>query len=164
MVKGHYIRVRGMSQRIEVEQSLVVHTGQPSQEELEQLAREGFKAVANLRMPGEQNQPLSPEEEGAVVRRVGMAYVHVPVASTGPRPEQVDRFREELSGLEGPVLVHCASGKRSGAFAILHAAARKGLSGEEALARAKELGFDWKSPELEGFVRRYLDQRPGTEP
>src|SRR5512132_4454452 len=144
-----------MSQRIEIEDGLIVHTSQPSREELAQLAPEGFKAVANLRMPGEQNQPLSPEEEGEVVRQAGMTYVHVPVAGTGPQPEQVDRFREELDRLEGPVLVHCASGRRSGAFALLHVAARDGLSGDETLAKAKELGFDWKSPELEDFVRRY---------
>jgi uncharacterized protein (TIGR01244 family) len=147
-----------MSQRIEIEDGLIVHTSQPSREELAQLAPEGFKAVANLRMPGEQNQPLSPEEEGEVVRQTGMTYVHVPVASTGPQPEQVDRFREELARLEGPVLVHCASGKRSGAFALLYVAARDGLSGDETLAKAKELGFDWKSPELEDFVRHYRNQ------
>ncbi len=61
-----------MSQRIEVEDGLVVHTGQPSREELEQLARESFKAVANLRTAGEQNQLgfdwKSPELEGFIKR------------------------------------------------------------------------------------------------
>jgi protein tyrosine phosphatase (PTP) superfamily phosphohydrolase (DUF442 family) len=66
MVKGHHPEGRGMSQRIEIEDGLIVDTSQPSREELDQLAPEGLKAVANLRMPGEQNQPLSPEEEGEV--------------------------------------------------------------------------------------------------
>jgi uncharacterized protein (TIGR01244 family) len=94
-------------------------------------------------MPGEQqDQPLSPEEKAAVVRGVGMAYAHVPAANSDLRPEQGDRSREELACPEGSVLVHCASGRRSGGFAIPYAAPQKGLSGEEALARTEELGFD----------------------
>lgn len=148
-----------MARRIKLSDGLSVDTGQPTREELGRLAQEGFKTVVNLRTAGEQNQPLSPEAEGEVARKAGLDYLHIPVASTDPRPEQVDQFREKLSELPGPVLVHCASGKRSGAFAMLQLATQEGLSGEEALARARTLGFDWKSPELEGFVRQYLDQR-----
>ena len=148
-----------MAHRIRINDSLSVDTGQPTRDELERLTQEGFKTVVNLRTEGEQNQPLSPEAEGEVARKAGLDYLHIPVASTDPRPEQVDQFREKLAELPGPVLVHCASGKRSGAFAVLQLADQQGLSGEEALARARTLGFDWKSPELEGFVRDYLDQR-----
>ena len=148
-----------MAHRIRINDSLSVDTGQPTRDELERLTQEGFKTVVNLRTEGEQNQPLSPEAEGEVARKAGLDYLHIPVASTDPRPEQVDQFREKLSGLPGPVLVHCASGKRSGAFAVLQLASQEGLSGEDALARARSFGFDWKSPELEGFVRQYLDQR-----
>jgi uncharacterized protein (TIGR01244 family) len=147
-----------MAHRIRISDGLSVDTGQPTREELERLAQEGFKTVVNLRTAGEQNQPLSPEAEGEVARKAGLDYLHIPVASTDPRPEQVNQFREKLSELPGPVLVHCASGKRSGAFAILQLADQEGLSGEDALARARTLGFDWKSPELEGFIKRYLDQ------
>ncbi|MDQ6878646.1 MAG: protein tyrosine phosphatase family protein [Candidatus Dormibacteraeota bacterium] len=147
-----------MAHRIRISYGLSVDTGQPTREELERLAQEGFKTVVNLRTAGEQNQPLSPEAEGEVARKAGLDYLHIPVASTDPRPEQVNQFREKLSELPGPVLVHCASGKRSGAFAILQLADQEGLSGEDALARARTLGFDWKSPELEGFIKRYLDQ------
>lgn len=147
-----------MAHRIRISDGLSVDTGQPTREELERLAQEGFKTVVNLRTAGEQNQPLSPEAEGEVARKAGLDYLHIPVASTDPRPEQVNQFREKLSELPGPVLVHCASGKRSGAFAILQLADQEGLPGEDALARARTLGFDWKSPELEGFIKRYLDQ------
>ncbi len=148
-----------MAHRIRINGGLSVDTGQPTREELARLAQEGFKTVVNLRTAGEQNQPLSPEAEGEVARQAGLDYVHIPVASTDPRPEQVDQFRKKLAGVPGPVLVHCASGKRSGAFAILQVASQERLLGEAALSRAKELGFDWKSPQLEGFVRHYLDQR-----
>ena len=148
-----------MAHRIRINDGLSVDTGQPTRDELDRLAQEGFKTVVNLRTAGEQNQPLSPEAEGEVARKAGLDYLHIPVASTDPRPEQVDQFSKKLSELPGPVLVHCASGKRSGAFAILQLANQEGLSGEEALVKARQLGFDWKSPELESFVTRYLDQR-----
>lgn len=148
-----------MAHRIRINDDLSVDTGQPTRDDLERLAQEGFKTVVNLRTAGEQNQPLSPEAEGEVIRKAGLDYLHIPVASTDPQPEQVDQFREKLAELPGPVLVHCASGRRSGAFAVIQLASQEGLSGEEALARVQRLGFDWKSPELEGFVRQYLDQR-----
>lgn len=147
-----------MARRIKLNDGLTVDTGQPTRDELAHLTQEGFKTVVNLRTSGEQNQPLSPEAEGEVVRAAGLDYANIPVASTGPLPEQVDQFRQELAKLPQPVLVHCASGKRSGAFAIAQVASQEGLSGEHALAKARALGFDWKSPELEGFVRRYVDQ------
>ena len=147
-----------MAHRIRINDGLRVDTGQPTREELGRLAQEGFKTVVNLRTAGEQNQPLSPEAEGEVVRKAGLNYLQIPVASTDPRPEQVDQFREKLAELPGPVLVHCASGRRSGAFAILQLAKQEGLSGGAALARAQQLGFDWKSPELDRFVTRYLER------
>ncbi|WP_207540602.1 protein tyrosine phosphatase family protein [Sabulicella rubraurantiaca] len=148
-----------MGQRFKINDKMTIVTDQPSEEELKGLSKEGFKAVVNLRSDGEQNQPLPPAAEGEVVRSTGLKYAHVPVVATAPSHEQVDRFREAVSGMEGPVLVHCASGKRAGAFAILQVAKEEGLSGEEALARAKSLGMDWKSPELENFVRQNLDGR-----
>ena len=147
-----------MARRIKLNDGLTVDTGQPTRDELAHLAQEGFKTVVNLRTSGEQNQPLSPEAEGEIARAAGLHYANIPVASTGPLPEQLDQFQQELAKLPQPVLVHCASGKRSGAFAIAQLANQEGLSGEEALAKAQALGFDWKSPELEGFVRRYVDQ------
>ena len=131
-----------MTHRIKINDGMSVDTGQPTREELERLAQAGFKTVVNLRTAGEPNQPLSPEAEGDVARQAGLDYLHIPVASTDPRPEQVDQFRAQLAELPGPVLVHCASGKRSGAFAILQLANQENLSGEDALARARTLGFD----------------------
>lgn len=148
-----------MANRIRISDRLSIDTNPPTQEELENLTREGFRTVVNLRTPGEQNQPLSPEAEGEVAREAGLDYLHIPVAPTGPRSEQVDQFRQKLSELPGPVLIHCASGKRASVFGVLGLATEEGLSGEDALSRARELGFNWGSPELENFIKRYLEQQ-----
>jgi protein tyrosine phosphatase (PTP) superfamily phosphohydrolase (DUF442 family) len=41
---------------------------QPTEEDPEQLAREGFERVVNLCLPHEEDQPLSPDYEGIKVR------------------------------------------------------------------------------------------------
>ncbi len=58
--------------RIRISDGVSVDTGQPTREELERLAQEGFKAVVNLRTADEPNQPLSPEAEGEVARKAGL--------------------------------------------------------------------------------------------
>ncbi|MFC0387668.1 beta-lactamase hydrolase domain-containing protein [Muricoccus vinaceus] len=147
-----------MAHKIRINDRLSVAPAPPTRAELAEIAREGFRSVVNLRTSGEPNQPLLPDAEGAAAREVGLGYAHIPVSPTGPQPEQVDQFCQRLSELPGPVLIHCASGKRASIFGILGSAKEEGLSGEDALSRARDLGFDWGSPELEVFVRRYLDQ------
>lgn len=131
---------------------------QPSEEQLGQMAREGVKAVVNLRTEGEEGQPFSPSEEGEKVRALGMQYLHIPVSSKEPRAEQVDQFRGEVPGLPGPVFVHCAKGKRAGAFAMMHQAVESGWSGDETLEKAEQMGFECDEPALKDFVRGYIDK------
>ena len=136
---------------------------QPSEEQLRQMAEEGIKAVVNLRTEGEEDQPFSPAEEGEKVRALGMEYLHIPVSSKEPRAEQVDQFRSEVPGLPGPVFVHCAKGKRAGAFAMMHQAVESGWSGDETLEKAEQMGFECDHPALKDFVRGYIDRnRTGT--
>ena len=132
---------------------------QPRADELEQLREQGFKAVVNLRTEGEEDQPVSPEEEGQQVSSLGMTYHHEPVDAGDLREEQVDRFREKLAGLPGPVYVHCRSGKRAGAFVMMDQAVRHGMSGEATLQKAEEMGFECKQPELKQ-LREGLRRQP----
>jgi len=132
--------------------------GQPSEEQLQSLAREGVKTVVNLRTAGEEEQPLSPEEEGKRVAALGMQYVHIPVSMKSMGPEQVDRFRDELKRAPGPVFVHCASGKRAGAFAMMTTAVESGMTGDDTLKQAEKMGFECDVPELKEFVKGYVDR------
>ena len=150
-----------MAHRIRIDDGLSVDTGQPTREELERLAQDGFKTVVNLRTAGEQNQPLSPEAEGEVARKAGLDYLHIPVVSTDPRPEQVDQFREKLSEYAGAGARPLRF--REAVWCVRHSPSRQSARavGEEALAKARMLGFDWKSPELRTrFVTRYLGAGP----
>lgn len=130
---------------------------QPTEQELRQLAEEGFGSVVNLRTDGEEEQPLSPDEEGRLVRELGMEYLHIPVSTRDMREEQVDQFRQKFPNLPRPVFGHCRTGKRSGAFVMMHTAVENGWTGEETLGKAREMGFECDKPELEKFVKSYID-------
>ena len=54
---------------------------QPSIDELENLAKEGFKTVVNFRAADEEGQPVSPEEVGKLVRKMGLEYIDVYIFS-----------------------------------------------------------------------------------
>jgi protein tyrosine phosphatase (PTP) superfamily phosphohydrolase (DUF442 family) len=72
--------------------------------------------------------------------------------------EVVDRFREAIGRLPRPILLHCASGKRSGAMTMMHVASEQGMTGDEAIAKAESMGFECDTPELEAFVKDYVDR------
>lgn len=132
---------------------------QPSEEEIKKLPQQGFKSVINLRCAGEEEQPLSPKEEGDMVQKLGMKYLHISVSTKeGIKPELVDRFRKEIELLPAPVFVHCHTGKRAGAFTMMYLAVKEGLTGEEALQKAMSIGFACDVPQLKAFFINYIDQ------
>ena len=132
-------------------------SGQPTADDIAQLKNDGFRTIVNLRTEGEEDQPMSPEEERQAVEKAGMRYVHLPVSSATMGPETVDNFRAQLPELEAPILVHCQAGMRAGAFTMMATATEQGWSGDETLEKAQAMGFECKAPELKQFVRSYVD-------
>jgi sulfide:quinone oxidoreductase len=110
-----------------------------SPDDLPEVAR-GFRTIVNNRPDAEEpGQPASGEFEQAA-RRLGLAYVHLPVAAGQITDAQVAEFARALEDQPGPVLAFCRSGTRS---ASLWALARAGKQGAAPiLAAAAEAGFD----------------------
>lgn len=131
---------------------------QPSEDDIQQINSQGFKTVVNFRTEGEEDQPLSPEAEGEKVEATGMEYLSIPVSMKSMGPELVDQFREKYPDLPKPVFAHCKSGKRAGAMVMMHMAVEQGMTGEQTLQKAKEMGFECDQPELEQFVKGYVDK------
>jgi hypothetical protein len=73
----------------------------------------------------------------------------------------LDRFTAALNEMRGPILVHCASGKRSGTFGIAFAAAKAGATGRAALERIEAAGATYGSDAMRAAVRRYVDRKAG---
>lgn len=130
---------------------------QPSEEEINQLSQEGYQTVVNFRTDGEDEQPLSPKAEGEKVESAGMKYLNIPVSMESMGPEQVDQFRSQFKDLPKPLYAHCKSGKRAGAMVMMHMAVEQGMSGDQTLQKAEEMGFECEKEELRTFVKNYVD-------
>ena len=95
-----------------------ISSGQPDSAVLDAIKEAGFTTVIDLR--GEEEDRSM--DEAAEVEGRGMRYFKVPVAAaadvTYDNARKLDRI---LADVEGPVLVHCASGNRVGAIFALRA-------------------------------------------
>jgi uncharacterized protein (TIGR01244 family) len=111
----------------------------------------------NLQGDGEK-KGLGPQTEAGAAVEAGLAYLHHPVKGDQLSDEVVDRFQQEAAKLPPPVLVHCASGKRSGAMVMMHLASEQGMTGEQVIEKAEEMGFECDTPQLEEFVKSYVDR------
>lgn len=149
-----------MQNAVQISDRFTVAKFAPDRDQLRRAAEEGFRSVVNMQTEGEE-KGLGPQEERRAADEVGLTYLHHPVAGDKLSDEVVDGFRRKASELPAPVLVHCASGKRSGAMVIMHLAAEQGMTGEQVIKKAEEMGFECDSPEVEAFVKGYVDRHNG---
>ncbi|MCL6480472.1 MAG: protein tyrosine phosphatase family protein [Firmicutes bacterium] len=125
--------------------------GQPTLEELAALKQQGIRAVINLRQPTEYNAA----EEEAKVRELGLRYIHIPVATADPKPEQVDEFlRVTDDPANQPAFIHCGSANRVGAFWMIRRVLRDGWNLEDAEREARKIGL--RSQNLYEFALDYI--------
>ena len=88
----------------------------------------------------------SPQEEGFLeseqqqAEAAGLNYVNVPVKPIPLRCRPgglADRVLEQINSMPKPLLAHCKSGLRSGAFSLVYLATKEGMSAEEAMEKGK---------------------------
>jgi uncharacterized protein (TIGR01244 family) len=130
----------------------------PGAAAIDRFAAEGFRTVANLETERE-DQAIGPDAEAGKAREAGLTYVHIPVSGDGLSDDLVDEFRAAVVKSPKPVVAHCKSGKRSGAFVMMHLGVQQGMSGAEVVERAAQMGFECDSAQLEEFVKGYVDAR-----
>lgn len=83
--------------------------GQPTERALRELRERGVTTVVNLRTPEEMARAV-PFDEAALVRSLGMRYVHLPMRGTEElpySPEAITAFAEAMESADGKVLLHC---------------------------------------------------------
>ena len=82
--------------------------GQPTEQALKDLKAMGVTTVVNLRMPEEMARVGF--DEAALVKQLGMKYVHIPMRGTEANPygpKQLDEFAAAMAAADGKVLLHC---------------------------------------------------------
>ena len=132
--------------------------GQPSGQELADVAAAGFQLVINLGLHGDPSYSLP--DEAATVRELGMDYVHIPVQFSSPALADLTRFSSAMAAAEGDkVLVHCRHNKRVPVFVALDRVIRCGWEREaafEAMHRAWSPDATWLA-----FIGQALAQNAG---
>jgi uncharacterized protein (TIGR01244 family) len=123
----------------------VTTSGQPDEASLDKLAEAGYVAVIDLRAASEDRG----FDEESAVESLGMKYIALPISGgDGITFENASLLDETLSGIDGPVLLHCASSNRVGALLSLRELMH-GASTDEALRLGTEAGLSSLRPIVE---------------
>jgi uncharacterized protein (TIGR01244 family) len=151
-----------MQDTVQINDRFTIAKFAPEADQIRQAAQEGFKSLINMQTDDEDKKlKMKPREERQKANEAGLTFLHHPVDGEKLSEDLVDDFRRKATDLPAPVLVHCASGKRSGAFVMMHIGCEQGMSGEEVIKKAEEMGFECDTPELEDFVKSYVDNHNG---
>jgi uncharacterized protein (TIGR01244 family) len=131
---------------------------QPTSADLETLKSEGYTGVVNLRNDGEPDQPLSTEEEGKLVRELGMDYLHFGVGGGPLSEENVSDFCDFLHRhADQRVFVHCRKGGRAAALVLLHQAIHERWEPQEVVSKGRAMGLEVEGG-LRTMVENYLQE------
>lgn len=131
--------------------------GQPTEAQLDALARAGFTTFVSLRLPDEEGAGW----EEAYARARGVSFSRLPVAGTdGLTRQNVEALDAILKAAGGAhTVVYCGSANRAGALLALRAGWLEGATPEDALALGKAAGLT----RLEADVARLLGMEDGAD-
>jgi uncharacterized protein (TIGR01244 family) len=115
--------------------------------------------VVNLRMPEEMARVGF--DEAALVKELGMKYVHIPMRGTAQNPygpKQLDAFVAALASADGKVLLHCTIAWRAShlwaAYLIRerHVPVQTALSQTRRINLMDDMRMGGDQQPLEGFL------------
>jgi uncharacterized protein (TIGR01244 family) len=131
----------------------VMTAGQPTGDQLQLLAEEGYHTIIDLR-PAEEPHGF---DEPAAAKDNGLAYVNVPVTPATLDQATLDRFLGAMRGARKPVIVHCSTASRVGALFYAWLVLEQKETPARALEKAKAIGLH--GPELTGKVQKLVAER-----
>jgi len=124
--------------------------GQPSREQIKAIEQAGYRTIVTLRPSSE----LGDEGERALVERLGMTFVSIPVAGAAGLTEENARMLAKVIDTRDalPAVVHGSTGQRVSALLGLKAFVVDRTSPAAAMDLAKSLGLT----ELEAALRKRI--------
>jgi uncharacterized protein (TIGR01244 family) len=123
--------------------------GQPTEQALRDLAAQGFTTIITLRTQQEMdNRKAVPFDEAALVKELGMTYVHVPLGGpdTPYTPEAVDKVAAAIDGSKGKVLLHCTVGWRASHMWSAYLVKDRGMSYADAVKAGEAINLNGYKP------------------
>ncbi len=140
--------------------------GQPTERGLRELSAQGVTTVVNLRTPEEMRTRV-PFDEAALVKGLGMRYVHLPMRGTAEypyAPAALEAFATALSEANGKVLLHCTIAWRASHLWAAYLIQYRHLPVETALRQARMINLmddmrsDGDLQPVEAFLGRKLPE------
>lgn len=120
---------------------------------LEGLAKDGFKAVINLRQASEANANI--EQNSARAKELGLKYIHIPFNTQQLDPKVIDQFLAAVADKSNqPAYVHCGSASRVGSVWLAKRVIQDGWTIEKATEEAKAIGL--RGEPLEKYALDYI--------
>ncbi|MBT8138238.1 MAG: hypothetical protein KJP25_00590 [Gammaproteobacteria bacterium] len=127
---------------------------QPDTEALKIASEKGVVAVINLRNPEEIDW-----DEKAAAESLGMQYYNIPIMTASPSfdPAVISQIEAAVAAQDhAPVLLHCSSSNRVGAWLAIHLADKHKMDKQQALAVGRKAGMTKNA--LENRVKLYWAQ------
>ena len=113
-------------------------SGQPTEHQFFLIRKSGYAVVINLAPYELIENPL--RNEDAIVTKLGMQYIHIPVNMLHPTQEDFDAFVHSMQNASGEkIWVHCAIGMRASAFLYKYRCAILGEDKRTALWDLREI-------------------------
>lgn len=122
---------------------------EPTADNLRQAKQKGIKTVIDLRMSRETPTPNSER-----VARSGLDYVNIPVNKVTLSVDQVDALKRVMRHMDGPFLIHCATGALAAMLLVLSQAKQNSWTAQRAFQEARAMGFGLENaPEFANFIK-----------
>jgi uncharacterized protein (TIGR01244 family) len=122
-------------------------------EQLQQAVQNGFKSVLNLRCSQEPGFWKDEQEQTEVL---GLNYAHVPLIPAEADEQLLAEAMLAVEYLPKPILIHCASGSRASAIALIDIAVQENLTFAEVKNKAQEISLELDQPYLQHFLKNHL--------
>lgn len=127
--------------------------GAPTEADFALIAKQGVKAVINVREASE-----TTFDEAAAAKGAGLEYYHIPFSKPDTlTDEKFDRVREALKKHAGKdVFIHCGSANRVGAVWYAKRVLDDGVEPDAALTEAKTVGLrsGWLIEKADAYITR----------
>ncbi|MBB6488451.1 bifunctional sulfur transferase/dioxygenase Blh [Rhizobium lusitanum] len=131
---------------------------QPSVEDIQVLAGEGFKTLINNRPDREENTQSGTQVESKEANRLGLSYVFIPVTPDTITEADVRAFQKVVLDSKGPVFAHCKTGTRSLSLYLIGEVLDGRMSADEAVEFGRSRGADTSG------VKRWLEKHTSRRP
>ncbi len=134
-------------------------SGQPSEATIKSLPDRGVKAVICLRSARElADRKVVPFDEAALVRSLGIEYVHVPLGTSwNYTPDALARVADAIKKHDGNVLVHCTVGFRATLAWESYQTRYAGVPLEAAMAQGRLMGMG--QDQIENLLGERIEYR-----